>query len=67
MEQSCALLDERDAQVFGRLEDGAVVLRARRSGNVFDTTPGGAVDIVDKGELFYMLSARAITKKPKKG
>ena len=54
MKQPCTLLDKRDPQFLRCVKNGPVVLRPRRRGDVFDSTPRGAVDIVDEGELEYL-------------
>lgn len=51
MEQTSALLDERDTKLLGSLEDRAVVLRTAGCGDVFDAGAGGAEDVVNEGEL----------------
>ena len=57
VEEADVLLDKRDAQLLGRLEDGAVVLAATGGGNVLDARLGGAVDVVGEGELLVCLLA----------
>lgn len=53
VEQPDSLLDKHDAELLGRLEDGAVVLAAARGSNVFGSGAGSAEDVVDEGELLY--------------
>jgi hypothetical protein len=57
VEQTDGLLNKGDAQLLSGLEDGGVVLAAGRGGNVLDTGAGGAEDVVDEGELGWMVSA----------
>jgi hypothetical protein len=54
VEEADVLLDKRDAQLLGRLEDGDVVLTATGGGNVLDARLGGAVDVVGEGELLVV-------------
>ena len=51
VEQARVLLDDGDAELLGCAEDRAVVLAARRGGNVLDAGAGGTEDVVDKGDL----------------
>lgn len=51
VEQTSVLLDKGNAQVLGRLEDGAVVLAAAGGGDVVDAGAGCSEDVVDEGEL----------------
>ena len=51
MEQPGALLDKRNAQFLGRLEDRAVVLASAGRGDVLGAGAGGTEDVVDEGEL----------------
>lgn len=57
VEQTDALLNKGDAQLLSGLEDGGVVLAAGGGGNVLDTGAGGTEDVVDEGELGWMVSA----------
>jgi len=59
VEQAHALLDKDDAELLGRLEDGAVVLAAAGGGDVLCAGAGGAEDVVGEGELLrvYMVSS----------
>lgn len=55
VEETDVLLHKGDAELLGRLKDGAVVLAATRGGNIVDTRASNAEDVVDKGKLPYML------------
>ena len=50
VEQPDVLLNERDAELLGGLEDGTIILAACRSSDVLGTTPVRPEDIVDEGE-----------------
>lgn len=51
MKQPRTLLNERNVQFLRGLEDGLVVVAPHGTGDVFDAGAGGAVDVVDEGEL----------------
>ena len=52
VEQTSALLDERDTKLPRGLENRPVVLASTWCGNVFGTRASGTEDVVDEGELF---------------
>ena len=56
VEKTDTLLNKGDAQLLSSLEDGGVVLAASRGGNVLDARAGGTEDVVDEGELRWMVS-----------
>jgi hypothetical protein len=55
VEEACVLLNKRDAELLSGLEDGHVVLAAAGSSDVLDARAGGAVDIVNEGELVRLV------------
>lgn len=55
------LLHEGDTELLGGREDELVILRTARSGDVLDAGASGAVDVVDEGELFVIVSAKKIS------
>jgi len=50
VEQPDVLLNERDAELLGGLENCTIVLAACRSSDVLGTTPVRPEDVVDEGE-----------------
>lgn len=55
VEQTDTLLNKGDAQLRSSLEDGGVVLAASGGGNVLDARARGTEDVVDEGELGWMV------------
>lgn len=51
VEETDVLLHKGNAQLLGRVEDGAVVLAATGGGKVLGAGASGAEDVVDEGEL----------------
>jgi len=54
MKQPRALLDEGDAQFLRRVEYSLVVVAPCRTGDVLDTGPCGAVDVIHERELQHV-------------
>lgn len=65
VEQANVLLDEANTQLLGRFENRLVVLAARRRGNVLDTAPAGAENVVDEWELRRKALARQTPLRPR--
>lgn len=57
VEEADVLLHENDAQLFGGLVDGRVVLAASRRSNVLGARADCTVDVVDEGELLIKLES----------
>lgn len=64
MKQPDTLLHKRDAQLLCGVEDGLVVLTARRCSHVFDARATSAEDVVDEGKLCMGISTQSPRKFP---
>lgn len=60
VEKTNALLNERDAKLFSRLEHHRVVLAATWRSNVLRSRASSSVDIVDEWELFKLARSNQV-------